>query len=66
MESGSCFLFLFFGAERTQLFLFTAQGPWFWGFLDLTSELTSGGTGNVHHVDGGLHSVAIPKQENFM
>ena len=33
--------------------------------LYLTSELSSGVTGNVHHVDGGLHSVAIPKQENF-
>ena len=34
--------------------------------LYLTSELSSGVTGNVHHVDGGLHSVAIPKQENFL
>ena len=33
--------------------------------LYLTSDLSSGVTGNVHHVDGGLHSVAIPKQENF-
>ena len=33
--------------------------------LYLTSELSSGVTGNVHHVDGGLHSVAIPKQENL-
>ena len=34
--------------------------------LYLTSELSSGVTGNVHHVDGGLHSVAIPRQENFI
>ena len=33
--------------------------------LYLTSDLSSGVTGNVHHVDGGLHSVAIPKQEIF-
>ena len=33
--------------------------------LYLTSQLSSGVTGNVHHVDGGLHSVAIPKQENL-
>ena len=33
--------------------------------LYLTSELSSGVTGNVHHVDGGLHSVAIPKQETL-
>ncbi len=33
--------------------------------LYLTSSLSSGVTGNVHHVDGGLHSVAIPKQENL-
>ena len=33
--------------------------------LYLTSELSSGVTGNVHHVDGGLHSVAIPKQDNL-
>ena len=33
--------------------------------LYLTSELSSGVTGNIHHVDGGLHSVAIPKQENL-
>ena len=33
--------------------------------LYLTSELSSGVTGNVHHVDGGLNIVAIPKQENF-
>jgi enoyl-[acyl-carrier protein] reductase I len=35
------------------------------GALYLTSDLSSGVTGNVHHVDGGLHSVAIPKQENL-
>ncbi len=34
--------------------------------LYLTSELSSGVTGNVHHVDGGLHSVAIPKQEDLV
>ena len=33
--------------------------------LYLTSDLSSGVTGNVHHVDGGLHSVAIPKQETL-
>ena len=33
--------------------------------LYLTSELSSGVTGNIHHVDGGLHSVAIPKQEDL-
>ncbi len=33
--------------------------------LYLSSNLSSGVTGNVHHVDGGLHSVAIPKQENL-
>ena len=33
--------------------------------LYLTSELSSGVTGNVHHVDGGLNIVAIPKQENL-
>ena len=33
--------------------------------LYLVSNLSSGVTGNVHHVDGGLHSVAIPKQENL-
>ena len=33
--------------------------------LYLTSELSSGVTGNIHRVDGGFHSVAIPKQENF-
>ena len=35
------------------------------GALYLTSDLSSGVTGNVHHVDGGLHIVAIPKQENL-
>ena len=34
--------------------------------LYLTSNLSSGVTGNVHHVDGGLHSVGIPKQENLI
>ena len=33
--------------------------------LYLTSKFSSGVTGNIHHVDGGLHSVAIPKQENL-
>ncbi len=33
--------------------------------LYLLSDLSTGVTGNVHHVDGGLHSVAIPKQENL-
>ena len=33
--------------------------------LYLVSSFSSGVTGNVHHVDGGLHSVAIPKQENL-
>ena len=33
--------------------------------LYLTSQLSSGVTGIIHHVDGGLHSVAIPKQENL-
>jgi len=33
--------------------------------LYLVSNLSSGVTGNVHHVDGGLHSVAIPKQEHL-
>ena len=33
--------------------------------LYLVSDLSSGVTGNVHHVDGGLHSVAIPKQESL-
>ena len=34
--------------------------------LYLASNLSSGVTGNIHHVDGGLHSVAIPKQENLI
>ena len=34
--------------------------------LYLTSDLSSGVTGNVHQVDGGLHSVAIPKQEDLI
>ena len=29
--------------------------------LYLLSDLSSGVTGNIHHVDGGLHSIAIPK-----
>ena len=33
--------------------------------LYLISDLSSGVTGNIHHVDGGLHSVAIPKQEDL-
>ena len=33
--------------------------------LYLISGLSSGVTGNIHHVDGGLHSVAIPKQETL-
>jgi enoyl-[acyl-carrier protein] reductase I len=33
--------------------------------LYLLSELSSGVTGNIHHVDGGLHSVAIPKSEDL-
>ena len=33
--------------------------------LYLLSNLSSGVTGNVHHVDGGLHSVAIPKSEDL-
>ena len=33
--------------------------------LYLLSDLSSGVTGNVHHVDGGLHSVAIPKSEDL-
>ena len=31
--------------------------------LYLLSDMSSGVTGNIHHVDGGLHSVAIPKSE---
>ena len=34
--------------------------------LYLASDLSSGVTGNIHHVDGGLHSVGIPKQENLI
>ena len=34
--------------------------------LYLASDLSSGVTGNIHHVDGGLHSVAIPKQEDLV
>jgi enoyl-[acyl-carrier protein] reductase I len=33
--------------------------------LYLLSDMSSGVTGNIHHVDGGLHSVAIPKSENL-
>ena len=33
--------------------------------LYLISDLSSGVTGNIHHVDGGLHSVAIPKSNNL-
>ena len=33
--------------------------------LYLLSELSSGVTGNIHHVDGGLHSVGIPKSEDL-
>ena len=33
--------------------------------LYLLSDLSSGVTGNIHHVDGGLHSVAIPKSEDL-
>ena len=33
--------------------------------LYLLSNLSSGVTGNIHHVDGGLHSVAIPKTEDL-
>jgi len=32
--------------------------------LYLISDLSSGVTGNIHHVDGGLHSVAIPKSND--
>ena len=34
--------------------------------LYLASDLSSGVTGNIHHVDGGLHSGAIPKQEELI
>ena len=33
--------------------------------LYLISDLSSGVTGNIHHVDGGLHSVAIPKSDDL-
>ena len=33
--------------------------------LYLISDLSSGVTGNIHHVDGGLHSVAIPKSNDL-
>ena len=33
--------------------------------LYLVSDLSSGVTGNIHHVDGGLHSVAIPKSNDL-
>ena len=33
--------------------------------LYLLSDLSSGVTGNIHHVDGGLHSVGIPKSDNL-
>ncbi len=33
--------------------------------LYLLSDLSSGVTGNIHHVDGGLHSVAIPRSEDL-
>ena len=33
--------------------------------LYLLSNLSSGVTGNIHHVDGGLHSVAIPKSDDL-
>ena len=33
--------------------------------LYLISDLSSGVTGNIHHVDGGLYSVAIPKSNNL-
>ncbi|MDC0457975.1 enoyl-ACP reductase [Alphaproteobacteria bacterium] len=33
--------------------------------LYLLSDMSSGVTGNIHHVDGGLHSVAIPKSEDL-
>jgi enoyl-[acyl-carrier protein] reductase I len=33
--------------------------------LYLLSNLSSGVTGNIHHVDGGLHSVAIPRSNDF-
>jgi enoyl-[acyl-carrier protein] reductase I len=33
--------------------------------LYLVSDLSSGVTGNIHHVDGGLHSVGIPKSNDL-
>ena len=33
--------------------------------LYLISDLSTGVTGNIHHVDGGLHSVAIPKSSDL-
>ena len=33
--------------------------------LYLVSDMSSGVTGNIHHVDGGLHSVAIPRSEDI-
>ena len=33
--------------------------------LYLLSNLSSGVTGNIHHVDGGLHSVAIPRSNDL-
>ena len=33
--------------------------------LYLISDLSSGVTGNIHHVDGGLHSVAIPRSNDL-
>jgi enoyl-[acyl-carrier protein] reductase I len=33
--------------------------------LYLLSDLSSGVTGNIHHVDGGLHSVAVPRSDEL-
>ena len=33
--------------------------------LYLLSDLSCGVTGNVHHVDGGLHSVAVPRSDEL-
>ena len=33
--------------------------------LYLLSDLSSGVTGNIHHVDGGLHSIGIPRSEDI-
>ena len=33
--------------------------------LYLLSDLSNGVTGNIHHVDGGLHSIAIPKSDDL-